>query len=135
MQKAAAAHGFTIAREDYLSLDREHGTYTYHVRSSADWSKWDGANSGAFKHLELFTSMASGDPIKSWLLWLHMAAVFGLPMQIFVCAMGLIITAGSFTGIIIWWRKRRYCGPSTASSVSEVRWLVVVACNGIAFRR
>ena len=42
-----------------------------------------------------------------WLVWLHTARVFGLPMQTFVCVMGLVITALSVTGVVIWWRKHR----------------------------
>jgi uncharacterized iron-regulated membrane protein len=49
----------------------------------------------------------SGDVITSWFIWLHVAAVFGLPMQIFVCVMGLVITALCVTGVYIWWRKRK----------------------------
>jgi len=28
-------------------------------------------------------------------------------MQVFVCIMGLVITALSVTGVYIWWKKRR----------------------------
>ena len=48
-----------------------------------------------------------GDVITLWLIWLHMAEVFGLPMQIFVCVMGFVITALCVTGVYIWWKKRR----------------------------
>jgi uncharacterized iron-regulated membrane protein len=41
-----------------------------------------------------------------WVTSLHMARVFGLPMKIFVCAMGFVITALSITGVYIWWKKR-----------------------------
>ncbi|HMK88593.1 MAG TPA: PepSY-associated TM helix domain-containing protein, partial [Methylocystis sp.] len=37
----------------------------------------------------------------------HVAAVFGLPMQILVCVMGLVITALCVTGVYIWWKKRK----------------------------
>ncbi len=52
-------------------------------------------------------SEKTGDVISRWLYMLHMAAVFGLPMKIFVCVMGLVITALSVTGVYIWWEKRR----------------------------
>jgi uncharacterized iron-regulated membrane protein len=35
-----------------------------------------------------------------------MASIFGLPMKIFVCIMGFVITALSITGVYVWWRKR-----------------------------
>ena len=44
--------------------------------------------------------------MSAWLVWLHVAAVFGLPMQIFVCAMGFVITALCVTGVYVWWKKR-----------------------------
>jgi uncharacterized iron-regulated membrane protein len=44
----------------------------------------------------------AGQIISRWLDWLHMAQVFGLPMQIFVCIMGLVITTLSVTGDTIW---------------------------------
>ena len=47
-----------------------------------------------------------GDSITSWVTALHMARVFGLPMKIFVCAMGFVIAALSVTGVYIWWKKR-----------------------------
>ena len=40
-------------------------------------------------------------------LALHMANVFGLPYRIFVCALGILITMLSVTGVYIWWKKRR----------------------------
>ncbi len=52
-------------------------------------------------------SDGAGLIITRWLFWLHMAQVFGLPMQIFVCAMALLIVALSVTGVYIWWKKRR----------------------------
>jgi uncharacterized iron-regulated membrane protein len=38
---------------------------------------------------------------------LYMAAVWGLPMQIFVCLMGISVSMLSITGVIVWLRKRR----------------------------
>jgi uncharacterized iron-regulated membrane protein len=36
-----------------------------------------------------------------------MARVFGVPYQIFVFVLGLLITMLSVTGVYIWWKKRR----------------------------
>ena len=47
------------------------------------------------------------ETITGWIQMLHMARVFGLPMKIFVCVMGLVITLLSVTGVYIWWKKRR----------------------------
>jgi len=94
-------------------LDREHGVYYFTVKSSEDWGRSGGtsvlfdANTGALKRFDMPGTEASGDAVTRWLVWLHTARVFGLPMQIFVCIMGLIITALSVTGVVIWLRKRR----------------------------
>jgi uncharacterized iron-regulated membrane protein len=37
---------------------------------------------------------------------LHTAAIWGLPYQVVVCVMGLVITMLSLTGVYIWWKKR-----------------------------
>ncbi|HTV32081.1 MAG TPA: PepSY-associated TM helix domain-containing protein [Methylocella sp.] len=43
-------------------------------------------------------SEKTGEVVTLWLYWLHMAYVFGLPMQIFVCIMGRVMTTLSITG-------------------------------------
>ena len=112
MAETAAQRGFHILREESLDLDREHGVYLLSVHSSWDASKeaatilaFD-ANTGAFKGQRGAGSEGVGQTITLWLVWLHMAQVFGLPMKIFVCVMGLVIAALSITGIYIWWKKR-----------------------------
>jgi len=35
-----------------------------------------------------------------------MASIFGLPIKVFICIMGFMITALSITGVYVWWRKR-----------------------------
>jgi uncharacterized iron-regulated membrane protein len=49
----------------------------------------------------------SGVTIKTWLFYLHMASIWGLPYKLFVCFMGLVITMLSVTGIYIWLKKLR----------------------------
>jgi uncharacterized iron-regulated membrane protein len=109
----SARHGFTIERETWLWQDREHGVYYYAVKSSRDIGT-DGrtqitfdANTGVLKGLNLPTGLYTGETVTHWLTSLHMARVFGLPMQIFVCLMGLVVTMLSVTGAIIWLQKRR----------------------------
>lgn len=47
------------------------------------------------------------DTITGLVIELHTAGVFGLPMKIIICLMGLVITALSVTGVVIWLKKRR----------------------------
>lgn len=55
--------------------------------------------------LRLPSGQFAGDTATNWLTSLHMARVFGLPMQVFVCAMGLVVAMLSVTGVLIWIRK------------------------------
>jgi uncharacterized iron-regulated membrane protein len=142
-----AQKGFTIEEETQLWLFRATGEYIYGVRTSWDTPKYGGtmisfdANSGALTRTSIPSEASRGDKITNWLVWLHMARVFGVPMQIFNCAMGFIITALSITGVYIWWKKR--CAriksrrvPAAASparvsrswrSVASVAWLSATA--------
>ncbi|HXW71113.1 MAG TPA: PepSY-associated TM helix domain-containing protein [Methylocella sp.] len=111
----ARQHGFVIEKEKYLNFDRDQGVYVISAQSSLDGEKsfrtsvtFD-ADTGAMLQAAWpgSTSEPAGDVLTRWLYWLHLAAVFGLPMQIFVCIMGFVITALSVTGVYIWWKKRR----------------------------
>jgi uncharacterized iron-regulated membrane protein len=44
---------------------------------------------------------------RPWLICLHITDVFGMPYQIFVCVLGLVIALLSVTGVYIWWKKSR----------------------------
>ncbi|MEQ1779291.1 MAG: PepSY-associated TM helix domain-containing protein [Nitrosomonas sp.] len=50
---------------------------------------------------------STGDIIHRWIIWLHTARVFGLPMQIAICIIGLIVVTLSITGMMIWLKKRK----------------------------
>jgi Uncharacterized iron-regulated membrane protein len=113
MAEQARHYGFTIEEESYLSYSSEQGIYTYGVKSDRDIGKHGAtvvlfnAESGALKALSLPTGQYAGNTITTWLIDLHMAKVFGLPMQVFVCMMGLVVAMLSVTGIVIWLQKRR----------------------------
>lgn len=113
MAAQAREQGFTILREDALVHDPRRGIYRYDVKSSRDIRDRGGstrvtfdADSGALKRLWLPTGAASGDTIRTWLSSLHMAALWGMPMKLFVCVMGLVVAMLSVTGVIVWSRKR-----------------------------
>jgi uncharacterized iron-regulated membrane protein len=111
----ARQHGFVIEKETYLSFDRGQGVYVILAQSSLDGEKSSrtsvtfDADTGAMLQAAWPGSgpETAGDVLTRWLYWIHLAAVFGLPMQIFVCTMGFVITALSATGIYIWWKKRQ----------------------------
>lgn len=117
MAEHAREKGFTVLRETALVHDPRTGIYRYQVMSSRDIRAQGGssrlvfdADSGAFKGLWLPTGAANGDTVRMWLTSLHMALVggivAGLPMKVFICAVGLMVAMLSVTGVVVWWRKR-----------------------------
>ena len=112
MAEQATKHDFSVERA--VILYRMNGVYSYFVKSSRDirdkvgltYVNFD-ADTGALISLELPTGQHSGNTLSAWLYALHMADVFGLPYRIFVCALGLVITMLSITGVYIWWKKRK----------------------------
>ncbi|GAB3391686.1 PepSY-associated TM helix domain-containing protein [Azotobacter armeniacus] len=114
MAEQARLQGFTVLREDVLTYDPHEAQYSYRVHSDRDVSQHWGstrvsfdADSGALMHVWLPTGAASGDTIRTWITSLHMAALWGVPFRLFVCAMGLAVAMLSVTGVVIWWRKRQ----------------------------
>lgn len=114
MAEEARSQGFVVLREDVLSYDPLEAQYRYRVHSDRDLSQhWGGtqvrfdADSGALVHVWLPTGAAGGDTIRTWITSLHMAALWGVPFRLFVCALGLGVAMLSVTGVVIWWRKRQ----------------------------
>jgi len=114
ISKQAQENHFDIIREDTLTYNAMGNTYQYLLKSSLDNSKWAttkvifDASDGHLINKEWPGGHEKlGDVITRWLIWLHMAVVFGTAMQIFVCLIGLAITVITLTGVYIWWKKRQ----------------------------
>lgn len=114
MAALAAREGFTIERESNLGYEAGQGIFRYRVVSSRDVAERYGqttviidARDGRLLGSHLPTGKAAGDTVTSWLLALHMAALWGWPMQVFVSLMGVVVAALSVTGVVIWWQRRR----------------------------
>jgi uncharacterized iron-regulated membrane protein len=114
MAQAAQKHGFAVLEEEALVYDPRKALYRYDVLSSLDprdhggaTSLYFDANTGAQRHLWRPTGAAAGDTIRIWLAALHMAAAWGWPFKTFVCLLGLAIAVLSYTGVALWWKKRR----------------------------
>ena len=72
-------------------------------------------DTGALRTVSEPTGEHAGNTIESWLYALHMARVFGLGYQIFVCLLGLVVALLSVTGVYIWYKKsfpRLSAGPA-----------------------
>lgn len=116
MAEQTRLHDFVVERPVMLKLDREHGTYTWQVRSNREIDDHSrrfttqvifDANNGELKLVLLPSGQYTGNTISNWLYALHMANAFGLPYRIFVCLLGLAISVLSVTGVYIWLKKSR----------------------------
>ena len=112
MAGQAQAGGFAVVAEKSLLYDPTRAIYRYDVRTSHDIRHKGGhtrlvmdANTGAFKGLWLPTGAAAGDTVSTWMATLHMAAMWGWPLQLLVCLMGLAVTLLSVTGVHVWLKK------------------------------
>lgn len=113
MAHQSIAMGFTVEREQYLSYDATTGKFRYSVFSNRDVYRDYGDTAVLFNGVTgewaatvLPSGQNAGATASNWMFALHMAAVGGLPMQIFVCTLGLVCTMLSVTGIYLWWKKR-----------------------------
>lgn len=114
MAEQARLHHFTIERAYGLAYVWEYGAYSYAVRSSIDWRGhgWDttiliDGNSGQLRSLDLPRGQHLGNTLSTILWGIHYGdlrdwLIFRIAIGIF----GLVLTALSYTGIVIWWRKR-----------------------------
>jgi uncharacterized iron-regulated membrane protein len=132
MADQAAIYGLTSVEPQALTYDDRTGVYNYSARSSLNMAPTGGfayvmfdGDSGALLEVYAPNGQHAGNTISSWLAALHMARVFGLPYRIFVCALGLVITMLSATGVYIWWKKssarisRKTRGASVGASFGQ----------------
>lgn len=127
MAHQAQQHGFQILHEDRLMHDPRQNVYRYDVKSDRDIRTEGGntsitfdANSGSLKSIWLPTGAAAGDTIRMWLTSLHMAEVWGWPMKIFICLMGLCTALLSVTGFFIW-QKKRHANKAALQRVAYIK--------------
>ncbi|TKB72316.1 MAG: PepSY domain-containing protein [Nitrospira sp.] len=132
MTEQARMHGFIVQREESLVYTSEKGLFLYTVQSNQDVSDEFGGTTvlfddttGTFAGLLLPSGQDAGSTITTWILTLHMAAIWGLPFKIFVCVMGVIVAMLSVTGIYLWLKKRRakavaHARRTTPATVSHV---------------
>lgn len=118
LAEKAQKEDFAFKKETFLILTRDTGQYTFCADTLAKSEDsqvcvdFDADTGLPPPEPPLPTSTANQenrltDTITWWITFIHLARVFGLPMKIIICLMGLVITALSVTGVVIWWRKRR----------------------------
>jgi uncharacterized iron-regulated membrane protein len=114
MAAAAAKHGFAIVRPYGMAYIPEWAVYTYAVASPANvqassWgaSLWLDGDTGQLVELDLPAGQPTGNAVDAWLRALHFGDLQdALAYRAFVCALGVLVTALTVTGVLIWLRKR-----------------------------
>lgn len=116
--------GFTVESPAALEYWRHLGMYFYLAHTSRDLRDAGGtpnetnstataatividAHDGRFLGLQLPTGQRASNTVTSWINAMHLTAIWGLPWQIAVAVLGVIIIVTSVTGVLIWWRKRK----------------------------
>ena len=114
--RAARENNVTLGAPFGFAYISQFGMYSYSVRSNRDISdgSWDGfgvwvdGDTGEVKKVFYPDGEHSGNTVSNWLRALHFANWHDwLAYRILVCALGLVITLLSVTGVYIWWTKRR----------------------------
>lgn len=115
MAEQAVLHHFTVERPYGMAYIDMYGAYTYCVRSSIDFRGhgWDttvlvDGNTGHLRSVDLARGQHLGNSISTLLWGIHYGDLRDwLPFRAFICLFGLFLTTISYTGVVIWWRKRK----------------------------
>jgi uncharacterized iron-regulated membrane protein len=115
MAEQARLHHFIVERPYGMAYIPEYGAYTYAVRSNIDWRGhgWDttillDGNTGQLRELDLPRGQHLGNTISTVLWGIHYGDLRDwLPFRIAIGIFGLLLAMLSYTGVAIWWRKRR----------------------------
>lgn len=114
LKDVAAAERFTVNFPSHLFYNRGLDAFIYYANTLRDVQTDRGqtgvfidARTGALLGTRIPTGEYSGDTVSRWLQSLHMAKVFGLPYRIFVALIGLALAVSAYTGLYVWWKKRK----------------------------
>lgn len=115
MAEQSALHHFSVLRPYGMAYIDAYGAYTYCVRSSIDFREhgWDTSvlidgNTGRLRSVDLPRGQHLGNSISTLLWGIHYGDLRDwLAYRIFVCLFGLFLATLSYTGVVIWWRKRK----------------------------
>lgn len=120
----ARVEGFTLGKPAAIEYRRDLGVYFFLAHTSRDLLDSQGnptetnspataatiaidARDGRFLGLQLPTGQRAGNTVTSWLMAMHVTAIWGRPWQIAVSAFGLAVLGISATGVLLWWRRRK----------------------------
>ncbi len=131
-KEQAQIEGFVVEKPAALEYRRDHGMYFYSSHTSRDLRDAEGsptetnssataatiaidARDGRFLGLQLPTGQRAGNTVTSWINAMHVTAIWGLPWQIAVAVLGILIVIVTITGVLVWWRKRKSLKPKRAA--------------------
>lgn len=128
MAEQAALHHFTVERPYGMAYIAEYGAYTYAARTSIDFRRhgWESTvlvdgNTGKLRSVDMARGQHLGNSIGNFLWAIHFADLRDLlPYRIFVSFFGLFLATISYTGVVIWWRKRKARRKAKAAKEVEV---------------
>ena len=111
----ASLYHFSVRRPYGMAYIADYGAYTYGVRSSIDFRGhgWDTSvlvdgDTGQLRSVGLPRGQHLGNSIFNLLWGIHFADLRDwLPYRILICLFGLFLGTISYTGVYIWWKKRR----------------------------
>lgn len=113
-QRVTTVEGISSGYERLIRYKKKTHSYQYVFHSGRDVDEnvarsiiYIDAGNGAFKQVIWPTGDKLGHTLTHWLYGLHMAEVFSWPYKIFVCFLGLVIAYFSYSGLLIWWNKRK----------------------------
>jgi uncharacterized iron-regulated membrane protein len=116
-EEQASIQGFKLRpshAHSWFFYDPTKGLFAFAVHTDGDVGHHNvGAtifidgSTGGFRGIEVSSGQNLAATFTSWTSAIHNCTVGGLPMQIVVSLTGLVATALSATGILLWWKKRR----------------------------
>lgn len=114
MTEEAVLHQFSIERPYGMAYIAAYGGYVYCVRASIDFRGhgWDTSvlvdgNTGQLRSVDLARGQHLGNSVSTLLWGIHYGDLRDwLPYRILICLFGLFLATISYTGVVIWWKKR-----------------------------
>lgn len=131
---AARAEGLTGPVRLYPPEDGDHAW-----QASERWVPWRitsdavsvNGETGAVVDRLPFAELPLFSKLTSWGIYLHMGIMFGLPLQLVLCATGLGIAALVVLGYIAWWKRRPTRAgvaglPGSSRTLRPGEWVIVL---------